>query len=325
MRCTELQRVLVCGAVNVAPQVRFDGSVALVTGAGRGLGAEYVRVLAARGAKVVVNDLGVAISDTDGSGSVPQVNPALEVVSSLVNAGAEAIADDHSITTEEGAEAMVAAAVERFGRLDIVINNAGVVRQGAMGAFPSERLDAMTETHLRGTLNVTQAAWPHLVASGAGRVLNLSSGAALGGIAGMAGYGAAKLGVVGFTRALALEGASVAINVNVLAPYARTRPGSDFGPMPASPALDAWLGLDQVAPLACWLCHPSCNVNGEWFSVGGGYIGRAVIAITDGWRMRDMAIEDVRDHLEALAAQTDVSIIPAGGGDMAKVFAGFRP
>jgi NAD(P)-dependent dehydrogenase (short-subunit alcohol dehydrogenase family) len=303
-------------------QLRFDGRVALVTGAGRNLGRAYAVALAERGARVVVNDLGVAISDTDGAGEAPSTNPAHDVVAEL--GPSVAVADTNDISTPEGGAAAVATAVDTFGRLDIVVNNAGVVRQAPIDRFGDDLLSPMLESQLRGPVNITRAAWPYLAASGSGRVLNVSSGA-LFGIPGMSGYSMSKLGVVGLTRSLALEGAERGIRVNVIAPYAHTRSGG-FGPIPASPALDEWLTVDLISPLVLWLVHEDCQVTGELFGVGGGHVGRIVLATTPGWRSRPMTPEDVRDHFaEIMGAEGPLTEAPAGSAaETAKVFDGFR-
>jgi NAD(P)-dependent dehydrogenase (short-subunit alcohol dehydrogenase family) len=140
----------------------------------------------------------------------------------------------------------------------------------------------------------------------------------------MTGYAAAKLGVVGFTRALALEGAEHHIGVNVMAPCAKTRPGG-FGPIPASAALHEWLSLDQVAPVAAWLVHEDCPVSGECFSVGGGYIGRVSVAVNEGWRGRPLTPESVRDHWATVMADGPWTRLPAGRGDLDRMLDGFRP
>jgi NAD(P)-dependent dehydrogenase (short-subunit alcohol dehydrogenase family) len=228
-------------------ELRFDGKVAIVTGAGRGLGREYALQLAARGALVVVNDLGVAISDTDGSGDAPAVNPADEVVAEIVAAGGEAVANHDTIATVEGGQAIVATALEAFGSLDVVVNNAGQVRMQPFADFPDEHVATVIGTQLLGTLNVSRPAWRAMAASGGGRFVNVSSGAAYGGFENSSVYSMSKAGVIGLTIAMANEGESAGIAANVVAPYAKTRPGTGFGPIPWSEGLAEWL------PPAGWL------------------------------------------------------------------------
>jgi NAD(P)-dependent dehydrogenase (short-subunit alcohol dehydrogenase family) len=305
-------------------ELRFGGRVVVVTGAGRNLGREYALELAARGAQVVVNDLGVAISDTDGSGEAPPRNPALDVVDEIVAAGGAAVANTDSVTTPEGGAAIIQAALDTFGRLDALVNNAGVVRQAPFAEHGPEVVDPVIASQIGGHLNVTRAAWPVMAAQGHGRILDVSSGAGLWGVPGMAAYATAKMAVVGLTRALALEGAPLGITVNVIAPSAKTRPGG-FGPIPESPALHAWLSLDQVAALAVWLVHDDCTTTGECFSVGGGYIGRVVLAVNDGVNARPLSPESVRDHWDAVMADGPWTPLPAGSGDIPRMLQGFTP
>jgi len=305
-------------------ELRWDERVVVVTGAGRNLGRAYALLLAGRGARVVVNDLGVAINDTDGTGPAPETNPARAVVDEIVANGGSAVASTASVATPAGGAEIVQTALDAYGRLDVVINNAGVVRQAPFADYGPALVEDELTSQIGGHFNVTRAAWPHLVSAGSGRVLNLSSGAGLWGVPGMTGYSAAKLGVVGFTRALALEGAEHHIAVNVMAPCAKTRPGG-FGPIPASAALHDWLSLDQVAPVAAWLVHEDCTVSGECFSVGGGYIGRVSVAVNEGWRGRPLTPESVRDHWSTVMADGPWMPLPAGRGDLDRVLDGFRP
>jgi NAD(P)-dependent dehydrogenase (short-subunit alcohol dehydrogenase family) len=304
--------------------LRWDGRVAVVTGAGRNLGRTYARLLAGRGAAVVVNDLGVAISDTDGAGTAPAANPGMAVVAEIEAAGGRAVLSTDSVATADGGAAIIEAALDSFGRVDVVINNAGVVRQAPFAEHDPGLLDDELSSQIGGHFNVTRPAWPVMTAAGYGRIVNLSSGAGLWGVPGMTGYAAAKLGIVGFTRALALEGAEHGIAVNVVAPCAKTRPGG-FGPIPESPALHAWLSTDEVAPLVAWLAHEECPVNGECFSVGGGYIGRVTVAVNDGWRDRPLTVESVRDHWSSVMADGPWTPLPAGRGDLDRMLEGFRP
>jgi NAD(P)-dependent dehydrogenase (short-subunit alcohol dehydrogenase family) len=305
-------------------QLRWDGRVAIVTGAGRNLGRAYARLLAARGARVLVNDLGVAISDTDGAGDTPSSDPAHDVVAEIEaeHGRGIAVASTDSVATPEGGEAIVAAATDAFGRVDVVVNNAGVVRQAPFEDYAPELADAVFASQLGGHFNVTRPAWRIMRAQGYGRVLNVSSGAGLWGVPKMGAYATAKMGVLGLTRTLAQEGRADGINVNVIAPSAKTREGG-FGPIPPSPALNEWLSPELIAPLVAWLVHEDCDVSGECFSVGGGYVGRVVLAVTRGWRSRDLTPESVRDHFGDVMDEDGLAVMPVGTGDMARMFEGF--
>jgi NAD(P)-dependent dehydrogenase (short-subunit alcohol dehydrogenase family) len=297
-------------------ELRWDGRVAIVTGAGRNLGREYALLLASRGAKVVVNDLGIAISDTDGSGDAPAENPAHTVVAEIRAAGGEAVANTDDITSESGGEAIVQTALDEWGRVDALINNAGVVRQAPFEDYGPELTRPVFASQLDGHFNVTRPAWRAMKRRRYGRILNLSSGAGLWGVPQMAAYSTAKMGIVGLTRALALEGAHHGILVNAMAPNAKTRPGG-FGPIPASAELHDWLSLDVVAAVATWLVHEACTVSGECFTVGGGYVGRVMIAVNDGWRgERPLTPESVQ-------AGWDRTPLPAGSGDIGRMLEGF--
>jgi len=303
--------------------LRWDGRAAIITGAGRNLGRAYALLLASRGASVLVNDLGVAISDTDGLGDAPEANPAFAVVDEVRAAGGEAVANVDSVATPRGGESIVQAALDAFGRVDVVINNAGVVRQAEFDDYGPTLLEPVLASQIGGHFHVTGPAWRVMRGQRYGRVLNLSSGAGLWGVAGMSGYAAAKMAIVGLTRALALEGAPHGITVNAMAPSAKTRPGG-FGPIPASEALHEWLSLDVVAPVAGWLVHEDCTATGECFSVGGGYVGRVSVAVNEGRRWdRPLTPESVRDGWDDVMADGPWTPLPAGGGDIARMLEGF--
>jgi NAD(P)-dependent dehydrogenase (short-subunit alcohol dehydrogenase family) len=304
-------------------ELRFDGRVAIVTGAGRNLGREYALLLAARGARVVVNDLGVGISDTDGVAEAPATNPADDVVAEIVASGGAAVANHDTIATADGGAAIVQAALDAFGGVDIVVNNAGQVRMAPFAEFSDEHIDTVVDTQLRGALNVSRPAWRHMVAAGGGRFVNVASGAAFGGVPGGAVYGMAKLGVVGLTRAMAFEGRDVGIAANVIAPYAKTRPGTGFGPIPWSDALAEWLHPRLVAPLVGWLAHESCDVTGECFSVGAGHFARVVVELTEGWTDRGATVESVAAHAHEILDGRATLVTPFASDAVRRMFAGY--
>lgn len=250
--------------------LRFDGKVAIVTGAGRGLGREYALELARRGAKVVVNDLGHT-----RDGTQPESQPADQVVAEIEQAGGTAVADGRSVVTH--AADIVAAAVENFGRLDILINNAGFIGGGPFAEIPPADWDRMIDVHLDGTVAMCRAAWQHLAKSGTGRIVNTSSSASFGSIGGTH-YSAAKSSMIGFTRSLAGESAGTGLNVNAIMPMAYTRLTELIPEDSVREYLERNYGPSQVAPFVVWLVHKGTDVNGECFHVGGGGAHRVVLA-----------------------------------------------
>ena len=304
--------------------IRFDGRVVVVTGAGRNLGREYALEFARRGAQVVVNDLGVGISDTDGDAAAPTINPADEVVNEIIAAGGQAEANYDSIATPEGGRSIVDTAIKAFGRVDVVVNNAGQVRMAPFEDFPEESIDALVNTQLRGTLNVSRPAWKWMKNNGGGRFINVSSGAAFGGVPNGTVYAMAKMGVIGLTRGMASEGAPFGITTNVVVPYAKTRPGTAFGPIPWSPELGEWLSPGLVAPLVVWLGHESCALNGETLSVGAGWQAGMSISMADGYSERELTPELIaQNEVKMLASET--SLVTAFGSRAVKnLLRGFR-
>jgi NAD(P)-dependent dehydrogenase (short-subunit alcohol dehydrogenase family) len=291
----------------MSDQITFDNRVAIVTGGGGGLGRTYCTELARRGAKVVVNDLG---GGTDGTGSGTSAADA--VVADIKAAGGEAIANYDSVATPEGGQAITQAAVDAFGTVDIVINNAGTLRDKAFANLDMDDLRAIVEVHLYGAFHVTQPAFRVMKAKGYGRILNTASGAGVWGNFGQSNYGAAKMGLVGLTNVLAVEGARYNINANVIAPIAKSRLTADLlGPM-----ADA-LEPDLVMPLSLFLVSEACELTHEIFSVGGGRFARAFIGLAPGWTAEKGAkptLEDVRDHLGEIRNEEGY-IVPAGIND----------
>ena len=304
--------------------IRFDGRVVIVTGAGRNLGREYALEFARRGAQVVVNDLGVGISDTDGSAEAPSINPADEVVAEIVNAGGQAVANYDSIATPEGGRNIVETAITTFGCVDVVVNNAGQVRMSPFEDFPEESIDALVNTQLRGTLNVSRPVWKWMKNNGGGRFINVSSGAAFGGVPNGTVYAMAKMGVIGLTRGMASEGAPFGISTNVVVPYAKTRPGTAFGPIPWSPELGEWLSPALVAPLVVWLGHTSCGLNGETLSVGAGWQAAMSISMTDGYSERELTPELIAENETALMSSETSPVTAFGSRAVKNLLRGFR-
>jgi NAD(P)-dependent dehydrogenase (short-subunit alcohol dehydrogenase family) len=277
--------------------LRFDGRVAIVTGAGRGIGREHALLLGARGAVVVVNDLG---SERDGTGV--SSGPAAEVAAEIVAAGGQALANSDSVADEAGAAAIVDAAVDTFGRVDVVVNNAGNFSQRAFDDLTIGEFQAMVDVHHLGTVLVTKAAWPHMVLAGYGRIVNTVSAAMLG-MDGMTHYGAAKGAVFGFTRGLAMEAAPHGIRVNAIAPGAATRMGEDMEktmPPEVVEQLRAALSPRLVAPAMAFLAHESCELNGEVLNVSGGNVGRLWCVQSAGYTSADLTPEGIAANIDAI-------------------------
>ncbi|REE98854.1 SDR family oxidoreductase [Thermomonospora umbrina] len=287
-------------------ELRYDGRVAVVTGAGHGLGRQHALELAARGAKVVVNDLG---GDRTGSGA--SSGPAQQVVDEIVKNGGEAVANPDNVATVEGAEAIVRTALDAFGKVDIVVNNAGILRDKSFKNMTPEEFDAVIAVHLRGSFLVSSAAWSHLRDQGFGRIVNTSSPAGLFGNFGQANYATAKMGLVGFTKTLAHEGAKYGIKANAIAPVAWTRMTEDLLPADFAGAL----GVDRVTPLVAYLAHEDNQASGEVYTVGGGRIARIIVAEGPGWVQKDgFDVEDVAANWEQINAQ-DPFTVPGNVGD----------
>lgn len=274
-------------------QIRYDGRVAIVTGAGGGLGKTYALTLASRGASVVVNDLGGASDGTGGSTSMAD-----EVVKEISEAGGKAVANYDSVATPEGGEAICKAAVDNFGKVDIVINNAGILRDKTFAKLEPSDLEAVLDVHLKGAFFVTQPAFRVMKEQSYGRIVFAASGAGIFGNFGQTNYGAAKMGLVGLSNVLSVEGAKYNIKCNVIAPIARTRLTDQL----LGPLADA-LDPNFVTPLVAFLCSESCDLTHEIFDVGGGRYARIFIGMGPGWvapKGQIPSAEEIRDHLDAI-------------------------
>ena len=273
-------------------EIRFDGRVAIVTGAGGGLGRTHALLLASRGAKVVVNDLGGA---ADGTGAGTTM--AEKVAEEIRSAGGEAVPNYDGVDTWQGGQAIVKTAVDAFGKVDILINNAGILRDKSFMKMEEEDIDKVLSVHLKGAFNVTKAAFPVMRENNYGRIVMTTSATGLYGNFGQANYGAAKLGLVGFMNTLKIEGARYNILVNTIAPIAGTR--MTAGVMP--PDLVEKLKPDYVSPIVAYMCSEECTDSGIVFVAGAGYFSRAVMVEGPGISLKateGVTIEDIRDRLE---------------------------
>ena len=273
--------------------IRFDGQVAIVTGAGGGLGRAYALELAKRGAQVVVNDLGGA-RDGTGKGSA---RPADAVVEEIIAAGGQAVANYDSVATREGGEAIVQTALDSFGKVDILINNAGILRDKSFAKMTPEMWERVLAVHLYGAYNVTRPAFKAMRENGYGRIVMTTSAAGLFGNFGQTNYSAAKMGLVGMMNTLKLEGQKHNIKVNTVAPLAATRLTEDVMP----PDFLEKLKPEFVAPLVLYLCSEQCPVTGRVYNAGMGYYGRAAVVSGRGTWVGDEEIPTP----EAIAAQWD--------------------
>lgn len=288
-------------------ELGFDGKVAIITGAGGGLGRSHALELARRGALVVVNDLGGSVEGTGADASAAQ-----KVADEIKEAGGEAVANHDSVATPEGGDAIVRSAIDAFGRVDIVINNAGILRDKAFHNMTPDLSDPVIDVHLRGAFNVTRPAYVRMKEQGYGRIVNTASGAGIFGNFGQANYGAAKMGLIGLTRVLAVEGERNNIKVNAIAPVAKSRMTENLlGPL-ADRLQPSW-----VTPLVTWLVHEDVPVSGELYTLGGGHVGRVFIGVTPGWtdtNEETFTAEALRDHFDEIRDESGYSV-PANLND----------
>ncbi|WP_055399482.1 MULTISPECIES: SDR family NAD(P)-dependent oxidoreductase [unclassified Mycobacterium] len=311
-------------------ELRFDDQVAVITGAGGGLGRQHALLLASRGARVVVNDIGGSVT---GEGTDSQA--AAAVAEEIRRLGGEAVADSHSVASPEGAQSIIDTALNSWGRVDILINNAGIVGDAPFEDMTPDRFEPLLDVHLKGAFQVTRPAWRAMREQRYGRILNTCSAAGILGAERMSNYGAAKTGLIGFTRVLAAEGADHGIKVNAIAPIAFTRmlthsldgAGPQDDPA-AREVLNDLVGqylqkLDpaRVAPVAAFLTHRDCPVSGEIYTVGAGHVARFFIGRTRGFFDPELSVEDVRDHLDEIRDEAGYTVPGGPADEMAALFA----
>lgn len=280
--------------------LRFDQRVVVVTGAGRGLGREYALLLARLGAKVVVNDFGGGLT---GEGA--DAAPAQQVVDAITAAGGEAVASTESVVNAAGGQAIIDSATERYGRVDALIHNAGIVRRAPLSEMTVEDFDAVLDVHLRGAFNVVRAAFPLMCRAGYGRVVLTSSIGGLYGNHAVANYAAAKAGVLGLSHVVALEGAEHGVRCNVIVPAAVTRMAEGLDTSAYPP-----MGADLVAPVVGWLAHESCSVTGEILAAIAGRVARVVVAESTGVYQPAWTVDDVGARIDAIRDLSEPLVFP---------------
>jgi NAD(P)-dependent dehydrogenase (short-subunit alcohol dehydrogenase family) len=277
-------------------ELRFDGRVAVITGGGRGLGASYAKLLASKGCKVVVNDLGAPIKGDAADASVAQ-----QLVDEISAAGGEAVANTDTVATPDGARAIVQTALDTWGKVDIVIHNAGNVRYGTIREISYEDFKSVVDVHLMGAFHMVKAAHPLMCDAGYGRIVLTSS---IGGIYGnnrCVNYGIAKSGMIGLNNVAALEGEAHGLRCNVIVPSAVTRmaDGLDISQYPP-------MEPELVAPAVAWLAHERCDVTGEMIAAIGGRIARCFIAETRGVYQPSWTIDEVDRKMAQVHDKQDV-------------------
>jgi NAD(P)-dependent dehydrogenase (short-subunit alcohol dehydrogenase family) len=287
-------------------EIRFDGRVAVVTGAGGGLGRTYAEELARRGAHVVVNDLGASPDGTGGSTSMAD-----ETVEAITKAGGSAVANHDSVATPEGGQSIIQTALDHFGAVDIVINNAGILRDRSFAKLDPGDLEAILDVHLKGAFYVTQPAFRVMKERAYGRILFTASSSGLFGNFGQSNYGAAKTGMIGLSNVISIEGEKYNIKSNVIAPAALTRLTEGLGGE-ADEKARARQDPRQVTALSCYLVSEESDLTHEIFAVGHGRVSRVFIGLGAPWFHEGegvASLEDIRDNLDTIM-KTDGFIIP---------------
>ncbi|MCU0844129.1 MAG: SDR family oxidoreductase [Spirochaetes bacterium] len=296
--------------------IRFDGRVAIITGSGAGLGRAYALELAKRGAKVVINDLGGA---RDGTGAGHAA--ADSVVDEIKRAGGEAVANYDSVATVEGGAAIVKTAIDAFGRVDVLVNNAGILRDKTLVKMGEEEWDLVMSVHLRGAYCVTRPALEVMRAAGYGRILFTTSGAGLYGNFGQANYAAAKAGLIGFMNVVGIEGAKYDIKCNAIAPMAASRFTEDMLP----PEIFAKLKPEFVVPIVVFLCSEENKDSGMIFNCGAGWYSRTAFVCAPGVAIgdakRNIPAEEIRDSWEKIKSLEDAKPL----GNIAETYAYIMP
>ena len=290
--------------------INFENKTVVVTGAGNGLGKAYALEFANRGANVVVNDIGGSVTG-DGSENAP----ADVVVEEINSSGGSAVANYDSVATKKGGESIIESALSNFGSVDAVVNNAGILRDKSFAKMEEDDLNAIIDVHLKGTFFVCQPAFIQMKEQGYGRFVNVSSPSGLFGNFGQLNYGAAKMGIVGLTNVLAIEGAKYNIKANVIAPNAATRMtetlfGEDMSKL---------LTVDNITPLVVYLASEQCEITHEIFSAGGGRFARIGISTDVGYFNATAKAEDIFANIDEIRDLSN-SIYPTSLADELPLF-----
>jgi len=299
--------------------IRYDNRVAVITGAGSGLGRSHALFLASRGAKIVVNDLGGAV---DGSGASTSAGE--KVVAEIKAAGGEAVANADSVATPEGATRIIQSAIDNYGQIDILINNAGNLRDKSFAKLQPEDFDAVVDVHLSGSAYCTLAAWPHMKEAGYGRVVMTTSSAGLFGNFGQGNYAAAKMGVYGLMNALKHEGRKFNININTLAPMALTRMTEDI----MSDKIKPLVKPEFVTPIVAWFCAEENTTSGDVVEAGAGYYAKVQIVEGAGVVLGGGEIptpELIQENYEKITDMSQSAPFDSANDIMRHVFRTLRP
>lgn len=281
-------------------ELRFDNRVAVITGAGRGLGRAYALLLASRGARIVVNDPGGSLK-----GDGVDVGPAQEVVNEIKAAGGEAVACTESVATAAGGKAIIQSALDHYDRVDILIHNAGNVRYGSLKEITYEDFEAVVDVHLRGAFHVVRPAFPLMCNAGYGRIVLTSSIGGLYGNQKVVNYGVSKAAMIGLCNVVALEGAAEGVKCNIIVPGAVTRMAEGIDTSAYPP-----MGPELVAPVVGWLAHEACSITGEMLVSIAGRVAKAAIAEAPGVYQPSWSIDQVGEQIEAIRNMDSPWILP---------------
>lgn len=281
-------------------ELRFDQRVAVITGAGRGLGRAYALLLAEKGAQVVVNDLGGSLQ-----GDGHDIGPAQSVVDEIVAAGGEAVANTDSVATADGGRAIIDCAIQHYGRIDILIHNAGIVRAASLREMTHEDFQSVLDVHLHGAFNLVKPAFPLMCDAGYGRIVLTGSIGGLYGNHQQANYGVAKAAMIGLNNVVALEGEAEDVKCNVIVPGAVTRMAEGIDTSAYPP-----MGPELVAPVVGWLAHETCSISGEMLVSIAGRVAKSYIAETRGVYRSAWSIEQVGERMEAIRDTGDALYFP---------------